>query len=77
MPTVLFIFGLRFFFYSEEHLPVHIHVQSGNGKAKINVETGEVMDNRGLKPQELKKAIDAVIHYRDEIVAAWNEYFDD
>lgn len=76
MPTVLFLFGLRFF-YSEEHLPVHIHVQSGSGKAKINVETGEVMENRGLKPKELKRAVEAVSQYREEIVAAWYEYFDD
>ncbi|MBE6243946.1 MAG: DUF4160 domain-containing protein [Bacteroidales bacterium] len=27
MPTILFLFGLRFFFYSEEHLPVHVHVE--------------------------------------------------
>ncbi|MBQ2197591.1 MAG: DUF4160 domain-containing protein [Bacteroidales bacterium] len=33
MPTILFLFGLRFFFYSEEHLPIHIHVQSGDGRA--------------------------------------------
>lgn len=25
MPTILDIFGLRFFFYANEHLPIHIH----------------------------------------------------
>jgi len=25
MPTLLNIFGLRFYFYSDEHLPIHIH----------------------------------------------------
>lgn len=39
MPTILFIYGLRFFFYSEEHLPIHVHVRSGDGRAKINVTT--------------------------------------
>ncbi|MBE0499452.1 MAG: DUF4160 domain-containing protein [Campylobacterales bacterium] len=27
MPTVLRINGFRFFFFSDEHLPLHIHVE--------------------------------------------------
>ena len=77
MPTLLFIFGLRFYFYSEEHLPIHIHVQNGDGKAKIDVETCMVLENRGIKPKDLKRAIDAVLLYKEEIINAWNEYFDE
>ncbi len=77
MPTLLFIFGLRFYFYSEEHLPIHIHVQNGDGKAKIDVETCMVLENRGIKPKDLKRATDAVLLYKEEIINAWNEYFDE
>jgi len=77
MPTILFLFGLRFFFYSDEHLPKHVHVQSGDGRAKIEIETAKVLENRGIKPQDLKKAIESVILYRDEITKAWDEYFGD
>ncbi|MBQ7072971.1 MAG: DUF4160 domain-containing protein [Bacteroidales bacterium] len=77
MPTVLFLFGLRFFFYSEEHLPIHIHVKNGDGRAKINVETAEVVENSGIKPKDLKKAVDAVILYREDFIQAWKEYFDE
>lgn len=75
MPTILFIFGLRFFFYSEEHLPIHIHVSNGSGRAKISVETGEIAENHGLKPKELKRATEAVSQYKEDIIKAWNEYF--
>ena len=77
MPTVLFLFGLRFFFYSEEHLPIHIHVKNGDGRAKINVVTAEVVENSGIKPKDLKKAVDAVILYREDFIQAWKEYFDE
>ena len=77
MPTILFLFGLRFYFYSEEHLPIHIHVQNGDGKAKIDVETCMVLENRGIKPKDLKRATDAVLLYKEEIINAWNEYFDE
>lgn len=52
MPTILFLFGLRFFFYSDEHLPMHVHVKNGDGKAKISIETAEVVENNGLKPAD-------------------------
>ncbi|MBQ2150154.1 MAG: DUF4160 domain-containing protein [Bacteroidales bacterium] len=77
MPTILFLFGLRFFFYSEEHLPIHIHVQSGDGRAKIDVITGEILDNKGVKPKDLKRAVETVQLYQDEIIKAWREYFDE
>lgn len=76
MPTILFLFGLRFFFYSEEHLPVHVHVENGDGRAKIDVETAEVTENKGLKPKDLKRAVEAVRLYKDDIIKSWNEYFD-
>ena len=77
MPTVLLIFGLRFYFYSDEHLPIHIHVKSGDGKAKINVNTLEIMENSGIKPSDLKRAVDIVKQYHDGIIKSWNEYFDE
>ena len=77
MPTILFLFGLRFFFYSEEHLPMHVHVKNGDGKAKIIIESAEVVENNGIKPADLKKAVDAVKQYRAEMIQAWKEYFDE
>ena len=77
MPTIMYLFGLRFYFYSEEHLPIHVHVQNGDGKAKINVDTLEVMENKGVKPADLKKAIEAVKTYQTDIKEAWKEYFDE
>lgn len=77
MPTLLYLFGLRFYFYSDEHLPIHVHVQNSDGKAKINVETSEVMENKGLKPQDLTKAVNAVKQYKDDFISAWYEHFDE
>ena len=38
MPTLFTIFGLRFYFYSEEHQPTHVHVVDSDGRVKIEVE---------------------------------------
>ena len=77
MLTILYIFGLRFFFYSEEHLPIHIHVQNADGRAKINVLTYEIMDNKGIKTKDLRQSVEIVRQYKEEIIKAWNKYFDE
>ena len=76
MPTIFEIFGLRFFFYSDEHLPIHVHIEYGGNDAKIEIATRKVVQNRGLKPRELKKATQLVEMYEEEIIKAWHDYFD-
>ena len=59
MPTLMNVFGLRFFFYSEEHLPMHVHIQNSDGKAKIALNPDVVLvENHGIKPHNIKRAIE-------------------
>lgn len=75
MPTVFDILGLRGYFFSGDHLPVHLHVVKGNASAKIQVEPEiKVISNSGLKPKELSTALELVEKYHDEIMEMWNAY---
>ena len=75
MPTLLNIFGLRFYFYSDEHLPIHVHIENADGKAKINLEPEiEVVENRNIKEKDLKKAMAIVKMYKADFIKAWKEY---
>jgi hypothetical protein len=57
MPTVFEKDGYRFFFYSNEHRPIHVHVRYGNGEAVFNVENEIALrESQGLKINELSKA---------------------
>ena len=75
MPTVFKYEGYRFYFYSNEHLPKHIHVENGDGYARVVLETLEVTDSYKLKSKELKKVIKLVQENREKIEGAWHEYF--
>lgn len=76
MPTVFIIFGIRFFFYKHDHEPIHIHVEYQGASAKIQVEPEiKVIWNRGLKSQMLKKAVETVSAYKDDIIAEWGKNF--
>ena len=76
MPTLFTIFGLRFYFYSEEHLPIHVHVRNSDGRAKIQVDPEVVLiENKGVKPNDLKKALTLTNLYKEQITEFWYEFF--
>lgn len=78
MPELLRIFGLRFFFYSDEHHPIHVHVETDGHKGKIVLEPEVTIEyNHGIKPKDMKRAVEIVRIYRDEFIEKWNEYFDE
>ena len=74
MPTLFIIFGLRFFFYSNEHLPIHVHVKNADGEAKFEVENVQLITNKGLKNKDIALAISIIEENKEIIIAKWNEY---
>ena len=71
MPTIFFYFGLRFFFFSNEHLPTHVHVRSADGKAKFNLLDGSMMEESTLKPNDLKRANEVIQEKREDFLQEW------
>jgi len=75
MPTILRINGFRFFFYSNEHLPIHIHIEKDNKTAKFNLEFIELVKSRGFNASELKEMRKLVSDNVTLFKNKWNEYF--
>lgn len=77
MPTLLTIFGLRFFFYTREHEPIHVHVEHADGVAKYNLleECVELVENNGLKPASLRLAESILEENRENFIKEWNKTF--
>ena len=68
MPTILVIFGLRFYFYADEHLPIHVHLENGDGLAKIELEPEiKLVENKGIKPKDIKRAMSIVEQYKEKL----------
>lgn len=77
MPTILLAFGLRFYFYSEEHSPIHVHVENGDGRAKFALDPQiTLIKNEGIKPKDLKKAQIMCETFREEFIEKWKEHMD-
>ena len=76
MPTLFTVFGFRFMFYSNDHEPIHVHVIKGDAEARFQVlPEVSLMDNRGLKPAELKLAESLVEENKETIVANWKNFY--
>jgi hypothetical protein len=77
MPKVFEKDGYRFFFYSNEHRPIHIHVRYGGGEAVFDVERGvELRESLGLKVRELSRAQELAEEHRQLIIEKWHEHLD-
>ena len=75
MPTIFIKSGFRFFFYSNEHRPIHVHVRKGGGEAVFDVENEIVLrESIGLKTRKLKDAEDLAAEHQQLIILAWHEH---
>lgn len=78
MPTVFTIAGIRFYFYSNDHLPIHIHVEKAGAKAKVEIVPEiRLIENQGFSPAAIKKILKAVADAREIIIDAWEDHFND
>ena len=77
MPTVLFLNGFRFFFYSNENNePAHIHVKKGSGEGKIWLEpASEIAWMTGFTKKEENPIRQIVADNEQLFKTTWHEYF--
>ena len=69
MPTLFTKNGFRFFFYSNDHTPIHVHVKRGDGEAVFEVEGDVVLrESVGMKIKDLAQAEDLAIEHKQIIL---------
>jgi hypothetical protein len=75
MPRVFEKEGYRFFFYSNEHDPAHVHVMKGDGEAVFSLGPPvEVQESAGMKVRELARAVELAEENRGLILRIWDEH---
>src|ERR1700744_6274378 len=85
MPKVYEYLGLIFFFHSNEHLPIHVHISFAEFESKIELidENGilkginilEVKGRQSLPANELKEAVKFVRKYHEGKIEKWTDFF--
>jgi len=76
VPTILNAQGYRFFFFSQEHLPIHVHIQKGGARARIVLEPEiEIDKNYGFTPPQIRTIIQLIEQHYDYLTQQWHETF--
>lgn len=75
MPELFRLFGIKFFFFSNEHLPIHVHIKNADGDAKFEIRPVKLIENSGVKNKDIKLAESIIEENEELIVKRWEEYF--
>lgn len=80
MPTVLRKSGFQVVIYTDDHLPMHVHVKYQGREALVNLgsETENIAfrENRGLNNNQLRRAIEIVKINQIFLIAQWREIYE-
>lgn len=75
MPELFRFFGMRFFFFSNDHLPIHIHGKNADGTAKFGIDPVSLIENNGLKRKDISLAESIIEENKEVIEKHWNDFF--
>lgn len=85
MPKIFIYKNIVFFFYSNEHLPIQVHVRKDNRQMRVELclDEGEVKywiiskekGFRTLKKQDVLKVNFVLKEHGDRIVQKWMDFF--
>jgi hypothetical protein len=85
MPKIYEYFGLIFYFYSNEHEPIHVHVTKAERETifEIILENGLLLEikkrkafsKNPLTAKEEKESLDFISEYHKKIIDKWVNFF--
>ncbi len=84
MPKIIEYFGLIFFFWGNEHLPIHVHVQYNEYETKfellyengtLSLKKRKIKGIEHLPASKIKEAEKVIQHYHELIIEDWTNFF--
>lgn len=77
MPEIFRINGYSYYFYSNEHEPIHVHVEGKGAKAKFvwNGKSFDLCESVNMKIGDLKRIQRVIDENADIISTKWYDYF--
>lgn len=80
MPTILYIYGWRLFFYANEGSePIHIHAEKGDMECKywLLIDEVEILEtfSFNLNPASKREIKKIIYQHFDLVIESWNAFF--
>jgi Domain of unknown function (DUF4160) len=79
MPTIIYLFGWRLFFFANEgNEPIHIHGEKGEKLCKywLDVENTDIKEAyiKNMNSKDIREVKKIIFEYFDLIVSEWTEW---
>lgn len=73
MPELFRLFGIKLFFFSREHLPIHIQNTDRHAKYETDPMV-KLVESKNMKAKDLRLAESIIEENKDLIKKRWEEY---
>jgi len=78
MPKIETVHGIQIYVYPKDHAPPHIHAvwpsgRSPEAEAKIEIETGEVIECYGFSESDINQIVKFVKERKEDLKEEWDE----
>ncbi|MGV0028129.1 DUF4160 domain-containing protein [Phormidesmis priestleyi] len=78
MPTLLTVGPYRFFCYAgDQDEPPHVHIERDKDEAKFWLDPIRIQSNRGFSRTEINRIQKLVEEHQEQLLAGWNDFFND
>ena len=74
MSTVFVSRGIKFKINQKVHNPPHVHVEGFGCTVRVNLLTLEQIDDTDFSLADVRRIIEIVHNYQNELMMKWNEY---
>jgi len=72
MPKVSEFYGIRIYFYFDDHAPPHFHAFYGGHEAQVTIDTLDILAGR-LPPRAYALVVEWALQRRAELRRAWEQ----
>ena len=76
-PTILKLRNIKLKIHTRDHKPAHIHAVSPDAEAKIDIQTGMVIENFGFSKTSLNEIVAFIEKHRALLIAQWKEIYEE
>jgi hypothetical protein len=66
-----------FFYSSDRHEPLHIHVEHAGRTAKVWLSPVRLESSHGFTRTELAEVVGIVTEHQAKLIGSWNDFFSD
>ena len=78
MPTLLTVGPYRFFCYAgDQDEPPHVHIERDKDEAKFWLDPIRIQSNRGFSRTEINRIQKLIEEHKEQLLAGWNDFFND